>query len=100
MDLFGLKKEQVLSIQTVLASYEDIEQAIVFGSRAKGSYKPGSDIDLAIKSTGNKFMTQLLLDLDDLYLPYTFDVVILQEITNPDLTAHIERAGKVLYKRQ
>lgn len=99
---YGLKEKDIAAIKTVFSGFEAIEQAIIYGSRAKGNYKPASDIDITFKGAGlnttvlNKIATQL----DDLLLPYTFDLSIHRHIENPDLLAHIERAGKIFYEKE
>jgi predicted nucleotidyltransferase len=75
MERFGLPEKTIERIRAVLAHYPSIERAVIYGSRAKGTYKPGSDIDLVLFGQG---LTETeLLDLgsrlDDLLLPYTFD---------------------------
>ena len=99
---YGLKNETVTKIKHILAQHEEVEEAILYGSRAMGNYRPGSDIDLTF--TGEKLNLKLLnkisLDLDDLLLPYTFDLSIFHHITNPDLIAHIERVRKFFYKKK
>ena len=96
---FGLKNETRECIKDVFAKYPQIEQVILYGSRAIGSYKNGSDIDLTLK--GEKLnltvANSLCNDLDDLFLPYTFDISILSHISNPDLIKHIERVGIDFY---
>lgn len=91
-------KQQILQ---VLANFTDIEQVILYGSRAMGREKPGSDIDLVI--VGEDFshlqLLQLLTALDELLLPYSFDISRLQDINNADLLAHIQRVGKIFYQR-
>ncbi|MBC8318695.1 MAG: nucleotidyltransferase domain-containing protein [Desulfobulbaceae bacterium] len=99
--MYGLKKETVQKIKSILASYTAVEEAVLYGSRAKGNFRPGSDIDLVLK--GNNLNLQMInkisLDLDDLLLPYLFDLSIFHQITNADLIEHIERVGKVFYKK-
>lgn len=98
--MFGLKQQYIDLIHTVLAQYSEIDQVIVYGSRAKGNYKPGSDIDLTIK--GNlEFGSLMKLEnqLDDLLLPYTIDLSLYHNINNPDLIDHIGRVGKVFYEK-
>ena len=98
---YGLTVQVTDQISQVLARFPQVEKAILFGSRAKGTHKPGSDIDLAI--TGNKLDLRLLnaisIELDDLLLPYTFDLAIHHHIDNPELLRHIERAGQVFYQK-
>jgi predicted nucleotidyltransferase len=99
--IYGLKQQTIDAIINCLAATSSIEEAILFGSRAKGNYKTGSDIDLTLKG---KELTlsevfQLENQLDDLLLPYKFDISIFQQIDNPDLLDHIQRVGIAFYKR-
>jgi predicted nucleotidyltransferase len=82
-----------------LESFEEVEEAVLYGSRAKGNHKSGSDIDLTLKGVklNLKVLNRISLELDDLYLPYTIDVCIYHQIDNPDLIDHIQRVGKVFY---
>ncbi|MCI5218040.1 MAG: nucleotidyltransferase domain-containing protein [Candidatus Electrothrix sp. LOE2] len=98
---YGLTPENIKEINRVFRKFAEIEEAVLYGSRAKGNYKPGSDIDIALK--GKKINLRLLnkmdIDLDELLLPYTFDMSIYDHISNQDLRDHIQRVGKVLYKK-
>ncbi|GIV87275.1 MAG: hypothetical protein KatS3mg054_1304 [Chloroflexus sp.] len=99
---FGLKETTIEQICTVLSHYPQVEKAILYGSRAKGNYKPGSDIDLTL--TGNEALPldvlyRIIDDIDDLLLPYTFDLSILHQICDPDVIEHIQRVGVVLYEK-
>ena len=99
---YGLNEETVTKIIDVLSKYQEVEEALLYGSRAKGVFKPGSDIDLALKG-GNlnlHVLNKIDLDLDDLLLPYTFDISIYHQISNPDLIEHIERVGVIFYQKQ
>ncbi len=98
---FGLKEEIIMQINGVFTKYRQIEKAVIYGSRAKGNFKNGSDIDLTLKGAGLNLsvINSLLNELDDLLLPYTFDVSNFKQISNPDLVEHIERVGKVFYER-
>lgn len=98
---YGLQNNTIQKINETLAGYKEIDEAIVYGSRAKGNFRPGSDIDLTLKGQALdlKILNKISLDLDNLLLPYTFDVSIYHQITNLDLISHIERVGKVFYKK-
>jgi predicted nucleotidyltransferase len=98
---FGLKDDTIKQINGVFAKYPQIEKAILYGSRAKGDFKRGSDIDLTLFGDGlNLFMVnKILIELDELLLAYTFDISIFQQISNTDLIQHIERVGVVFYER-
>ncbi len=97
---YGLKKESIERVNRIFAQYDKIEEVILYGSRAKGNYKPGSDIDLTLKGKelNLKLLNKISLELDDLLLPYTFDLSIYHHIKQPDLIDHIVRVGKVFYK--
>ena len=97
---YGLKKESIEKVNRIFAQYDKIEEVILYGSRAKGNYKPGSDIDLTLKGKGLnlKLLNKISLELDDLLLPYTFDLSIYHHIKQADLIDHIVRVGKVFYK--
>ena len=96
---YGLKDKDVDAIKNVFAGFEQIEQAIMYGSRAKGNYKPASDIDITFKgkNLNTTIINKVAILLDDLLLPYTFDLSIYHHIENSDLLAHIDRVGKVVY---
>ena len=97
---FGLQEDVINQIKSVLAKHSNINTVIIYGSRAKGNFKIGSDIDLTIK--GNHLNISLVYkieqELDDLYLPYSFDISIYNHIDNNDLKDHIKRIGKVFYQ--
>ena len=98
---YGLKENIIRDIQNVFATFPQIEEVILYGSRAKGNFKPGSDIDLAIK--GEKVNLEVInkIDclLDDMLLPYTFDISIFNHIKNGDLLNHINRVGIVFFSK-
>lgn len=79
----------------VVACYPEILSVKVFGSRAKGNFRSGSDLDLCIDAPGLHFARRLALEnqLDDLLLPWKIDIVLLDKIDNPALRDHIDRVG-------
>ncbi|GBD87435.1 nucleotidyltransferase domain protein [bacterium BMS3Abin03] len=99
---FGLKKNIIEKINTVFAKYPQIEKVILYGSRAKGSFQNGSDIDLTI--IGERIDLLLLHkiedELDDLLLPYTIDLSIFNRIKNKNLLEHIKRVGVEFYENE
>jgi predicted nucleotidyltransferase len=98
----GLKLESIASIQAVFAACSAVNRVILYGSRAKASFKPGSDIDLTIMGE-NLSLTDLLKiegALDDLLLPYKFDLSLYDSIENKELLNHIQRDGLVFYERK
>jgi predicted nucleotidyltransferase len=99
---FGLKGTTIQKIQEVLAAFPQVHTAVLYGSRAKGNYKNGSDIDLTLKgdNLNLRILNKIEWALDDLYLPYTFDLSAFNQIDNPDLIDHINRIGQVFYERK
>lgn len=95
--MFGISQNALDKIKFVLFSVQGIEQVILYGSRAKGNYKEGSDIDLVIK--GNLTFDDLVkisVSLDDLNLPWKIDLSLYSQIKNEKLLEHINKVGKVI----
>lgn len=99
--IFGLSEKTIHLIQEVFAQFPNVEQVIIYGSRAKGNNKPGSDIDLTLigNELSDQEITTMMRLIDELPIPYTVDLSLLHHIDNPDLIAHIQRVGKVFYTR-
>jgi predicted nucleotidyltransferase len=97
----GLSVAVIERIIKVLSAHPNLEQAILYGSRAKGNYREGSDIDLTLTGAAlsDTELGRIDNELDELLLPYTFDLSLLQQIDNPDLIDHIKRVGIVFYQR-
>jgi uncharacterized protein len=98
----GLSDLQLSRITAVLESYPGIRQAVLFGSRAMGTHRYGSDIDIALDADNITFDDLLHLNtvLDALNLPFTIDIIHLQRTDNTDLIDHIHRVGKILISRK
>lgn len=98
---YGLKQDVIGKIQGVFELFDEVQEVILYGSRAKGNAKPGSDIDLTMKGENLdlKLMNKVSNKLDDLLLPYTIDLSVFYLIDDQDLLDHIERVGKVFYKK-
>ena len=98
----GLSANTVERIVTVLTHYPEIEKAVLYGSRAKGNYRNGSDIDLMLFGDGINFslLTRLDNELDDLLLPYKFDISQFANLSHPELIDHIRWVGVVFYEKQ
>jgi predicted nucleotidyltransferase len=99
---YGLPEGTVDQICTVLARHPAVERAVLYGSRAKGNYKPGSDIDLTLYGTGlTSAMCATIADaLDDLLLPYSIDLSVFSDLKHAELEVHIQRVGVVFYERE
>jgi predicted nucleotidyltransferase len=98
---FGLSDPVLERILSVFAGSPKVDRVRIFGSRALGSFREGSDIDLAIEGAGLELddLLQLRLLLDNLMLLYRFDLVDVARIENESLRDHIERFGKVVFER-
>ena len=99
MTRYGIKDEEWGLLQEVLARFPHIERAVLFGSRAKGTSKPFSDVDIALVGQGVTLDDVLGLkdEVDDLLLPYEFDFCIYDRLRNADLCDHITRCGVEIY---
>ena len=98
---YGLSGKVITAIQVVFSKYPQIEKAILYGSRAKGNYRNGSDIDLVLVGPELNLsqLFKIELELDDLLLPYKIDLALLHQIGNSDLVEQINRSGVVFYDR-
>ncbi len=99
---FGLKEETIEKINGVFAIHPEVKKAILYGSRAKGNYKNGSDLDLTL--CGDETLTLQVLykimdEIDDLLLPYMMDLSIHHQISDASVLEHIQRVGVVFYER-
>ena len=98
----GLPFQTVEQIKSALGRFPEVEQATLYGSRALGRHRPGSDIDLSL--SGSKLSRTVLARvdtaLDELLLPWRFDLSIREQLESPDLIDHIERVGVSFYQRQ
>jgi len=98
---WGLPDPAVARMRAVLAQYPAVEQAILYGSRAKNTYREGSDIDLTLVGDALTWRDLGSIDdaLDDLLLPYRIDLSLIRQITQDDLLDHIARVGVIFYQR-
>jgi len=96
--MYGLNDKELSSIRQVFLMYPQIEAVMLYGSRARGDYRPYSDIDIALQSNGltHGQIADIEARLDDLYLPYSIDLCDIGNITNPALLLNIRREGKQL----
>ena len=97
----GLSTTTVERLQNTLFHYPEVEKAVLYGSRAKGTYRPGSDIDLTLcgDELDHTLLTLINNELDDLLLPYQIDLSLMASLSHPDLLDHIRRVGVVLYAK-
>jgi uncharacterized protein len=97
----GLSTPSIVKIKAIFGSFPEIEKAILYGSRAKGNYKKGSDIDLTLigENLNHKLLNQISNQIEELYLPEMVDLSIFHQIENEDLIEHINRVGIPFYEK-
>jgi predicted nucleotidyltransferase len=96
---YGLDNEDIEKLLNILFSNKKVESVILFGSRAKGNEKSGSDIDLALKGAGLDLndIIDLKVLIDQTSVPYMVDLIIYEKIAEPMLKEHIDRVGIDIY---
>ncbi|MFH1050585.1 MAG: nucleotidyltransferase domain-containing protein [bacterium] len=101
--MLDLPKNSIELILEAIRSFSSIDEAVVFGSRAKGKKKRGSDIDIAIKGEQiNLDVVSKLSSLlnEELPLPYYFDIIDYNAIKNEALREHINRVGQIIFPEE
>jgi|GEM_PF-315214 predicted nucleotidyltransferase len=96
--MFGLKDSDITAIRQVLSQFPEVQCALVFGSRAKGTHRNGSDVDLALKGDTMSYQTAVQIASilnEETLMPYHFDVLDYHSIEYAHLVAHIDRVGQV-----
>lgn len=102
MNNFGLPEQTIAILKAIFAEESEIEKVILYGSRAKGTYKNGSDIDLTLTgdNLSEALRSRLANKCDEAPIPYEIDLSLLSQIQNKDLKDHIQRVGKVFYTKR
>ena len=99
--MYGMTDEELNLLCSLFARQKEIEQVILYGSRVKGTHKPFSDVDITLLGYGltRSHLNRLSADIDESSLPYSFDISIFSQLSNPALIEQIEETGIVLYQR-
>ena len=97
---FGLSDTVVKELQDVFRRHANIEKVLIFGSRSKGNYRVGSDIDLALigKNIDYRQLLDISMEIDDLELLYSIDLLDYQTKVGTPIEDHIDRVGQVFYE--
>ena len=97
---FGLSDSVISELQAVFRRHPNIEKVLIFGSRSKGNYREGSDIDLAALGKGLDYnqLLQILTEIDDLELLYSIDLLDYYKTVKTPIGDHIDRVGQVFYQ--
>ncbi len=96
MNKFGLDDGTIKLILDVLTKYVDICGIKIYGSRAMGNFRNGSDIDISINLDNNTLVSKILYELDSLPTPYMFDLSNFKTLKNQNLKDHIDKFGQLL----
>ena len=99
--MYGMTDEELDLLCSLFARHREIERVILYGSRARGTHKPFSDVDITLLGVGlnRSHLNRLMADIDESSLPYFFDVSLYAKLTNPDLIAQIEKTCVILFQR-
>ena len=97
---FGLSETVIKELQDIFRRHANIEKVLIFGSRSKGNYRPGSDIDLAVigKNIDYSQLLDILCEIDELELLYSIDLLDYQKKVGTPLGDHIDRVGQVFFE--
>ncbi|SDN63874.1 Predicted nucleotidyltransferase [Prevotella communis] len=97
---FGLSDTVINELQDVFRHYANIEKVLIFGSRSKGNFREGSDIDLAVIGKGVDYnqLLSILCEIDDLELLYSVDLIDYNKKKGTPIGDHIDRIGKIFYE--
>jgi predicted nucleotidyltransferase len=98
---FGLKDKDIQIINNVFSKFDSVDKVVIYGSRAKGNFKPGSDIDLIMEgqNLNLNLLNKISTMLHDLPIPYLVDLSIKNKIDKKELLEHVERVGEIFYKK-
>lgn len=99
--MYGMTDDELNLLCSLFARQKEIEQVILYGSRVKGTHKPFSDVDITLLGfrLTRTHLNRLSADIDESSLPYSFDISIFSQLSNPALIEQIEETGVVLYQR-
>ncbi len=99
---FGLKEDTINKINSVFSKFPEIEEVIIYGSRAKGNYREGSDIDITLKGAQvtDSILSKVSMEIDDLNTPYLYDISVFHLLNSDSLTEHINRVGLLFYVKE
>ena len=97
---FGLSDTVIKELQDIFRRHTNIEKVLIFGSRSKGTYRPGSDIDIAVigKNIDYSQLLDILCEIDELELLYSIDLLDYQKKVGTPLGDHIDRVGQVFFE--
>ena len=101
-DIYGLNDRDIQTLFAILNKFDEVEDVYLYGSRAKGTHKLGSDIDLAIMNEGvsEKTIRTIKSEIEDSSLPYFVDITNFTTLNHKELAEHIQRVGVSFYSNK
>ncbi|MBP5368119.1 MAG: nucleotidyltransferase domain-containing protein [Bacteroidales bacterium] len=98
---YGLDDKYFNALISVFPRHPEVESVILYGSRAKGNYKPFSDIDITLKGSNltRQHLGQIFTEIDDLLLPYFLDISIYNKLTDKGFIEAIDKTGVEIYRK-
>jgi uncharacterized protein len=99
--MFGIYPKSFAVLQEIFSKHSNVSEVKIYGSRAKGNYREGSDIDLVI--TNSIEYTELLAimeEMEESTIPYLVDISIYEKLNSDSLKDHINRVGKLFYENK
>jgi predicted nucleotidyltransferase len=102
MNSFGINELSINILKNIFSKYENIKEVNLYGSRAKGNYHDRSDVDLVICNSNidRQLLGNLILEINNSNFPYMVDIQVFENLKNEKLIEHINRVGKVFYKKE
>ncbi len=99
LNAFGLTERDMQTLTDIFKKYPEVKDVFLFGSRAKGTFKQGSDIDLAIMNAGvsDKTIRDIKVDFEESNLPYNVDLAYFATVSHQELKEHVSRVGVPIY---
>ncbi|WP_396165806.1 nucleotidyltransferase domain-containing protein [Flavobacterium sp.] len=96
---FGLTEKTINKINSIFEKIPEIDEVIIYGSRAKGNFREGSDIDITLKGNAisSNYLSKINQEIDELNTPYLFDISIFDKLESQELIEHINRVGQTFY---
>lgn len=97
---YGIKDEYWKKLETVFVSHKNIEKVILYGSRAKGTNRMYSDVDIVLvgEKINNREYTNIIQEIDDLLLPFIFDISVYYTLKDSNLIDSINKTGVIVYE--
>ena len=101
MPEFGLPETTLSTVRRILSDHPAVKKAILYGSRAKGTHGPASDIDLTLlgEALDLDVLSSIATELEESSIPYQVDLSLWDALEHAGLREHIARVGVVFYER-